>query len=146
MSSSPNDRLAAAVRLLLGELGPVASLTADTADKLEKTREQLQADIQTLAATIASSTKTASLSALGQSRLSFEAMIDDQESKLRKAGMDVAARIGHQLVGNGRDLISAAADFRDRARTYAAVLAGVALLAGVVGGLVGAWLIVNIGN
>lgn len=147
MSNSPHTRLSAAVRVLLDEMEPVANLTAATAMQLEETCTKLHSDTEVLAATIAKSTKAAAASALGESQITFEAMIGKQERRLLNAGHAAAAQIGNQLVGNSRDLITAAADFRDHARTYAAVFMGIAVCAGIVGGLIGSaigtWLVLR---
>jgi hypothetical protein len=94
-----------------------------------------------LADKVGQAAKDAIGSAALAAKLNFSSMLDEHEIKLMTAGREAAARIGNELRGNGRDLITAAADFRNHARTYTAVFGAIALIAGVVGGFVGAWLL-----
>lgn len=71
-------------------------------------------------------------------RMNFAAMIDEKAGKLTEAGRAVAAQMATQCDGSAKQLASAAQALDRGAWRIIAPLVAAALLAGVVGGFVGA--------
>lgn len=76
-------------------------------------------------------------SAFSTTKSNIEAVIDEQEQKLEKAGTYAAALIGNQLNGKAA-LIATTADHAKRGRLrFVALVFVVALAAGALGGFIG---------
>ncbi|VVE59128.1 hypothetical protein [Pandoraea sputorum] len=98
-----------------------------------------QAD-QALAARMEQATTDAAGKAFLAARLNFESVIDKNAAKLTEAGRHAAAQIGNQLNHGAARLVAANLALERKARRIVLLLVGFALVAGAVGGFVGAWL------
>lgn len=96
-----------------------------------------QAD-EGLAMKIEQATNDAAGKSFLAARLNFEAMIDQQSGKLTEAGRYAAALIGNQLNTGAAQLVAANAELESKARRFVLLLVGFALVAGAVGGFIGA--------
>ncbi|WP_342672671.1 hypothetical protein [Pandoraea oxalativorans] len=71
-------------------------------------------------------------------RLNFESVIDKNAAKLTDAGRHAAAQIGNQLNQGAAQLVAANLALERKMGRFVLLLVGFALVAGAVGGFVGA--------
>jgi hypothetical protein len=96
-----------------------------------------QAD-ETLAARMEQATTDAAGKAFLTARLNFESMIDKNAVKLTEAGRHAAAQIGNQLNQGATQLVAVNLALERKMGRFVLLLVGFALVAGAVGGFVGA--------
>ena len=96
-----------------------------------------QAD-QALAARMEQATTDAAGKAFLAARLHFDSVVDKNAAKLTEAGRHAAAQIGNQLNQGAAQLVAANLALERKARRFVLLLVGFALVAGAVGGFVGA--------
>lgn len=92
----------------------------------------------TLSGRIEQATRDAAGKAFLTARLQFEAVIEQQAGKLTDAGRHAAARIGNELAGGTAQIAASACEADQRMRRWLFAVALVAVVAGAVGGWVGA--------
>ncbi|AJP60186.1 hypothetical protein UC34_24930 (plasmid) [Pandoraea vervacti] len=96
-----------------------------------------QAD-ETLAARMEQATTDAAGKAFLTARLNFESVIDKNAVKLTEAGRHAAAQIGNQLNQGATQLVAVNLALERKMGRFVLLLVGFALVAGAVGGFVGA--------
>ena len=96
-----------------------------------------QAD-ETLAARMEQATTDAAGKAFLAARLNFESVIDKNAAKLTEAGRHAAAQIGNQLNHNAAQVVAVNLALERKMGRFVLLLVGFALVAGAVGGFVGA--------
>jgi hypothetical protein len=112
----------------------IAELLQD-ADALVRRFEQAE---EALAGKIEKATTDAAGKAFLAAMLNFESVMDKNADKLADAGRFAASQIGNQLNSGAAQLVAANAGLESKARRFVLLLIGFALVAGVLGGFVGA--------
>lgn len=112
----------------------MAELLRDV-DALVARLETVQAE---LGEKIEQASNDAASTAFLAARLQFEGVISDNQRKLVDAGRFAAAQIGNQLSSGVAQLVAATDTLERKAFRLLCLLAGLALVAGAIGGFVGA--------
>ncbi|AKM33442.1 hypothetical protein AB870_23465 (plasmid) [Pandoraea faecigallinarum] len=112
----------------------MAELLQET-DALVRRFEQAE---QALAAKMEQATTDATGKAFLAARLNLESIVDKNAAKLAEAGRHAAAQIGNQLNHGAAQLVAVNLALERKARRFVLLLVGFALVAGTVGGFVGA--------
>ena len=86
---------------------------------------------------IEQATQDAAGKAFLAAKLNFESLIDQQSGRLTEAGRYAAALIGNQLNTGAAQLVATHAALERKARRSVLLLAGLAFVAGAVGGFIG---------
>lgn len=120
-------RMTRAHEAIMGEL-------LQDVDGLLKRVEQLE---NTLPDRIGQATKDATGKSFLTARLNFESMVAEQERRLIDAGRTAAATIGNQLNRAAENIITANDAFSRRTFRMLIVIAGVTLVAAIIGGFIG---------
>lgn len=100
--------------------------------------ERLEAADKILGGKIEQATADAAGKAFLAAKLNFEAMIDAQAVKITDAGRHAASMIGNQLNAGAAHLLDTNTAAENKARRLVVLVAAVALLAGIIGGFIGA--------
>jgi hypothetical protein len=111
----------------------MAELLQD-ADALVRRFEQAD---EALSGKIERATTDAAAKAFLAAKLNFEFVIEQNSDKLIDAGRVAAAQIGNQLIGSATHMVAANAALERKALRFVLLLAGFALIAGIVGGYIG---------
>lgn len=100
--------------------------------------KRLEALDSAMASKIEQAVKDAAGTAFLTTRMGFESMLAEQERKLMGAGRNAAAAIHVQLTTGATQLIATNESLERKASRFIAMLAGMALVAGLIGGVVAA--------
>lgn len=111
----------------------MAELLQD-ADALVRRFEQAD---EALSGKIERATTDAAGKAFLTAKLNFESVIEQNSDRLMDAGRVAAAQIGNQLNSGAVQLVAANAALERKALRFVLLLAGFALIAGIVGGYIG---------
>lgn len=113
------------------------ALMAELLQDVDTVMARLEHIDEALGSKIEKATADAAGKAFLSARLNFESVIDAQAGKLTDAGRHAAAMIGNQLNSKAALLLASTAAIEAKARRFALLLIGCALVAGAVGGFIG---------
>lgn len=112
----------------------MAELLLDV-DKLVSRIEAVDSD---LAHKIEQATKDAINQTLLSTKLNLQSVVTEQEQRLTEAGRHAAAMIGNQLNSGICHIVTANATLESKARKLLLILFSLSLIAGTLGGIIGA--------